>query len=127
MKQTRAQKKAELQASSEAIIERLLDWEEKNPRPNMSVIEDELLQLRKQFGVALKRVVIEGQEARQPVVSPTCGQCGQTMRDKGKKAKDVVRRLGEVAVERGHYYCNDCKSGLGPKGTPPRPATGIEQ
>jgi hypothetical protein len=123
MKTTRAQKKAELQASSEAIIERLLDWEERNPAPNLTAIEDELLQLRKQFGVAMMQVIIEGQEARQPVANPVCEECGKGMRAKGQKARDVVSRLGELAVERGHYYCKDCASGL----FPPRPTTGIGQ
>ena len=33
MKKSRSQKKAELQEASEKLIERLLDWEEKNERP----------------------------------------------------------------------------------------------
>jgi hypothetical protein len=123
MKTTRAQKKAELQASSEAIIERLLEWEERNQAPNLTALEDELLDLRKQFGVAMLQVVIEGQEARQPVMNPVCEGCGQAMRPKGKKGRDVVSRLGELEVKRSHYYCKDCASGL----FPPRPATGLGQ
>ncbi len=119
MKPTRTQKKAELQASSEAIIERLLDWEEGNQAPNLTVIEDELLALRKQFGVAMLQVVLEGQAARQPVANPVCEACGQVVRYKGQKVRDVVSRLGELEVERGHYYCKDCASGL----FPPRRAT----
>ena len=114
MKTTRAQKKAELQASSEEIIECLLDWEEQNQAAKLTAIEEEILQLRKQFGVEMLRVVIEGDEARQPVANPTCKGCGQAMRYKGKKARDVVSRVGEVAIERGHYYCKDCASGFFP-------------
>ena len=121
MKTTRAQKKAKLQARSEEIIERLLEWEERNLAPNLTAIEDELLQLRKQFGVEMLRVVIEEQEARQPMANPLCAGCGKGMRYKGEKVRDVVSRLGELEMARGHYYCKDCASGL----FPPRPATGI--
>lgn len=123
MKTTRAQKKAELQASSEEIIERLLDWEEQNGAAKLTAIEEEILQLRKQFGVEMLRVVIEGDEAREPVLNPACKGCGQAMRYKGKKARDVVSRVGEVEIERGHYYCKDCASGF----FPPGPTTRIGQ
>ncbi len=123
MKTTRAQKKAELQASSEEIIERLLDWEERNGAAKLTAIEEEILQLRKQFGEEMLRVVIEGDEAREPVLNPACKGCGQAMRYKGKKARDVVSRVGEVEIERGHYYCKDCASGF----FPPGPTTRIGQ
>ena len=116
MQPTRAQKKKQLQASSEELIERLLDWEEKNPAPTLLAIEEEILQIRKQFGSELLKVVVEGQESRQPVVTPRCAQCGQPMRYKGAKKKEVVSRVGEVAIERGHYYCKACQSGLFPPG-----------
>lgn len=114
MKQTRAQKKRQLQASSEALIERMLEWEEKNPRANLLAIEEEILQLRKQFGSELMKVVVEGQEARQLAEEPSCQGCGKKMRYKGEKKKEVVSRVGEVAIERGHYYCKDCASGFFP-------------
>jgi hypothetical protein len=123
MQTTRAQKKAELAARSEEIIERLLDWEERNGAPKLTAIEDEILQLRKEFGEEMLRVVMEGEEANQPVLNPACKGCGKELRYKGRKVREVVSRVGEVAVERGYYYCQDCASGL----FPPRPPTRIEQ
>lgn len=114
MQTTRTQKKQALQASSEALIERLLDWEEKNGAPTLEAIEEEILQLRKQFGSELLKVIVEGQESRQPVMAPACEQCGQPMRYKGAKKKEVVSRVGEFAIERGHYYCQACQQGLFP-------------
>lgn len=119
MKLTRAQKRAKLQAASEALIERMLDWDELNERPKLTEIEDEVLAMRQQFGEEVAGVLLEGQASRQPVENPTCEQCGQAMRYKGQKRKDVESRLGGMAVERGYYYCTNCASGF----FPPRPTT----
>lgn len=119
MKQTRAQKRAKLQAKAEAIIEALLDWEEENAAPKFREIEAEVLKLRQQFGEALVSAVVEGEEARQPAETPKCPSCGKAMRYKGQKERAVESWLGGLKVERGHYYCDRCQSGL----FPPRPAT----
>jgi hypothetical protein len=119
MKLTRAQKRAKLEASAAVLIEQMLDWDEKNVRPNLTQIEDEVLKLRQQFGEEMAGVILEGQEARQPVENPLCPQCGKPMRAKGEKRKDVESRLGGMKVERGYYYCPDCASGF----FPPRPTT----
>jgi DNA repair exonuclease SbcCD ATPase subunit len=116
MKQTRAQKKAKMQAAAEALIEQLLDWDEQNTRPNMTAIEDELLKVRQQFGKELAEIVVEGQENRQLVENAVCPTCGKPMRYKGEKHKAVGSRLGGVEIERGYYYCNACKSGSFPPG-----------
>lgn len=116
MKQTRAQKKAKLQAAAEKLIEQLLDWDEENARPNLTAIEDKVLKLRQQFGEEMADVMVAGQEARQPVENVLCPQCGKTMRYKGQKRKDVASRLGAIEVERGYYYCAACASGSFPPG-----------
>jgi hypothetical protein len=119
MKQTRAQKRAKLQAKVEDLVEALLDWEEENAAPTFAQIEAEVLKLRQRFGEALVSVVVAGQEARQPAEPPTCPSCSQRMEYKGQKGRAVGSWLGGLQVERGNYYCGRCKSGL----FPPRPAT----
>jgi DNA repair exonuclease SbcCD ATPase subunit len=111
MKQTRAQKKAKLQAAAEELIERLLDWDEQNARPNLTAIEDEVLKLRQQFGQEMAEVLVAGQESRQFVGNPPCPRCGKPMRYKGQKHKAVESRLGGIEIERGYYYCSACTSG----------------
>lgn len=101
MKKSRSQKKTELQEASEQLIERLLDWEEKNEGPNLSKMEEEILLLRKAFGEAMLRVAIEGQESRQPVEPVKCVSCGGKMSNKGGKERDLSSRLGELEIERG--------------------------
>lgn len=116
MKKSRSQKKAELQEASEKLIERLLDWEEKHERPNLSVMEEEILSIRKAFGEEMLRVAIEGQESRQPVAQIKCAGCGRKLSNKGGKERALASRLGELAIERGYYYCPHCKAGVFPPG-----------
>ena len=118
MKQTRAQKKAKLQAAAERLIEQMLDWDEQNARPNLTAIEDEVLKLRQQFGQEVADVMVEGQEARQPIENVLCPQCGKAMRYKGQKRKEVESWLGGIEVERGYYYCAACESGSFPPRRP---------
>lgn len=114
MKKSRSQKKTEMQTASEKLIERLLDWEEKNERPNLTMLEEEILAIRKAFGEEVLRVVISGQENRQPVETLRCKGCGGTLRNKGEKERDLASRLGDLAIERGYYYCPHCKAGIFP-------------
>ena len=115
MKRSRAQKKAELLAEAEALIESVLDWDERTSRPNLRQIEDEVLHLRQRFGQRLTKTVIEDQDARQPA-APACPTCGAQLRYKGQKEPHLESRLGTLAVERGDYYCARCQGG----GFPPR-------
>lgn len=118
MKLTSAQKAEKMRAVAEEVIARMLKWEEENDAPNLTQIEDEVLALRQRFGEELVAVLVAGQEARQPVEVPKCEQCGREMTDKGRKARTVESRAGEVAMKRGYYYCAHCGSGLFPPGPP---------
>lgn len=113
---TRAQKRAKLAEAAEEAIERLLDWDEENPRPNLTQIEDIVLALRQRLGREFASVVMEGQEAQQPAQAPLCPRCGEAMRNKGRKGKAVESRLGGLQIERGYYYCPHCESGVFPPG-----------
>jgi hypothetical protein len=116
MRHTRSRKKAVLMAEAEAIIETYLNWEEQASAPKLSEIEDVVLKLRHQMGQRMVEVALADQEARQPAVAPTCPRCGGEMRYKGQKETVVESRAGELNIERGHYYCAPCESGLFPPG-----------
>jgi hypothetical protein len=111
MQRTRAHKKAKLEAAASALIEELLDWDEQNAQPNLTQIEDAVLELRRRFGQEMALALVAGQVARRPVEAPVCEQCGQPMRYKGEKQKDVESRVGGLEVARGYYHCSDCASG----------------
>ncbi len=116
MKHTREQKRAKLLAEAQAVIEEFLDWEEQAVTPKLTDIEDEVLELRERFGRRLAEVAMADQAARQPVAAPACPSCGQPMRYKGQKRLEAESRVGVLSIDRGHYYCARCHSGLFPPG-----------
>jgi hypothetical protein len=113
---TRAQKEAKLAKAAQEAIQQLLEWDEKNPRPNLTQIEDIVLAVRQRLGQELASVVMEGQEAQQPAQLPLCPTCGEAMRYKGRKGKALESRVGGLEMERGYYHCAHCESGLFPPG-----------
>ena len=116
MKKEQKKVKAELMTEAEELIDELLEWDEKNPKPTLTQIEDVVLKLRKQMSERMTEAIIEGQEAKGPVPGPSCPQCGEEMRFKGQKRNRVESRAGEVQLERGHYYCEECGRGFFPPG-----------
>jgi hypothetical protein len=116
MRYTREQKRAKLVAVAEAAIEQFLDWEEQADKPNLTAIEDEVLGVRERFGQGLAEVAMADQAAKQPVSAPACPSCGQLLRYKGQKGQEVESRVGLLSIDRGHYYCARCHSGLFPPG-----------
>jgi NADH pyrophosphatase NudC (nudix superfamily) len=114
MKRTREQKREALLKAAQAMIEELLDWEERTERPNLTQIENRVAQLRQQLGQRMAEMVIADQDAAQPAEAPICPGCGERMRYKGQKRKTVESRLGTLAIERGYYHCSRCKKRIFP-------------
>lgn len=116
MKLTREQKKAKLMARLEKAVEELLDWEEQTEKPNLTQIEDIVLKLRKQVGEEMADEVLTELGGQAPVPGPACPECGREMRYKGRHAKQLESRAGEMEYERGYYACPDCDEGFFPPG-----------
>lgn len=121
MKKTRKELEAELEERSKQVIRELLDWNDSHNKPDLTQIEDIVLELREKLSKAMVDSVVENQEQVQPV-EMRCPKCGGVMRYKGRKGKVVESRVGEVELDRGHYYCEQCKEGIFPPGS----ATGVE-
>ncbi len=117
---TRAEQKARLLAEAEKLIEQALDWTDLTERPNLTQIETIVLELRRQFGKTLAENMIAAQATAQPVQAPLWPQCGQVVQSKGGKGKTVVSQMGDVELERTHYYCPTCERGLFPPRRPTR-------
>ncbi len=113
-KKTRAEKKAELMAQAEAVVNELLDWTEQTKDPTLTEIEDVVLKLRQRLGQRLTETALEAQENGAPLQLPACPQCHRPMQPKGSKTKKVVTATGEVDVIRSYFYCPHCAQGLFP-------------
>jgi hypothetical protein len=116
MKADRAARKAAMMAEAEHQIERMLDWEEGTNRPTLSDIEAEVLTARQEFGEVVTETLIGGQAEKRPVPGPKCEGCGQELQYKDTKGTTVGSQVGEIRVERGYYYCAECKQGFFPPG-----------
>ena len=117
MKRTREQKQVELMAATKATIDELLDWNERSEAPTLTQIEEVILKLRRQIGERMAEVVVEDQEMRRPVPGPKCPRCDQEMGYKGMKETGVESWLGILELERGYFYCHDCREGVFPPGS----------
>lgn len=118
MKRKRAAVKAELLHKAELLIDELLDWNEQAQAPNLTQIEEIVLKLRKQLGEQMALSVIETQENQHPSPGPRCPTCQCEMHYKAVKANTVDSRVGTLPLQRGYYYCETCRTGLFPPGSP---------
>jgi DNA repair exonuclease SbcCD ATPase subunit len=113
---SRAEQKARLMAKAEKLIDELLEWDEQTKRPNLTQIEDKVLELRKRMSAAMAETVLEGQGGKEPVPGPKCPKCGKEMRYKGGHRNQVESRAGRLEVERGYSWCPECEQGVFPPG-----------
>jgi uncharacterized protein with PIN domain len=117
MKKSREQLKAEYMAEAEEMYDELMAWDEENQEPDLTQIEDMVLKLRKRFGEQIAEKVIMRQEQRQPAERVRCPRCEGELEAKGMKANQVETRIGNLKMERGYYYCLQCKQGFFPPGS----------
>ena len=120
MPQNKEELKARLMAEAEAAIDKLLSGASEKEELHLSDIERLSRaagqRMMERFTVGLVEVEAEKEESRD------CPECGQRMRYKGRKKRDLVAETGEVQIERAYYYCPNCGKGF----FPPRPTMGVE-
>ena len=117
MKKSREQLKAAFMVEAEELFDELMDWNDQTQAPDLTQIEEKVLELRKRFGEQMAQQVILRQEARQPAARVLCPGCGGEMVPKGEKDNQIETRFGDLKIARGHYYCPSCKQGLFPPGS----------
>lgn len=99
------------------VVEELLDWHEESSSPNLVEMEEAVLRLRKRMSVRMMELLVEEQETVRLPESPLCEECGKRMTYKGEKSRGVGSWVGELRIERSHYYCPRCKAGVFPPGS----------
>ncbi|MBI5649432.1 MAG: hypothetical protein HZC40_03135 [Chloroflexi bacterium] len=121
-KPTRAEMKTQLLAQAEATIDQFLDWVEQTEHPNLTQIEEAVLEFRRQVGQTMADTALKAQATVHPVPSPRCPTCQREMHFKDTKAKTLTSRVSDLKLKRSYYYCVHCQQGL----FPPRPTiTGL--
>jgi hydrogenase maturation factor len=116
MSKSKEEVRARLKAKADQIIEEYMEWESSHPRPDLMQIEEIALKLRKEFGREMAQMAVEEQNERTPAPGPNCPKCGREMHYKGKKETQVESRAGALKIERGYYYCPECKESIFPPG-----------
>lgn len=59
---------------AEAIFDELMRWDERTPEPDVTQIEEVVMELRKRIGEQMAQAVLARQESRQPAERVTCWQ-----------------------------------------------------
>lgn len=116
MKTSQDKLKAEFLAEAEALFDQLMAWDEQTAEPDLTQIEEMVLQLRQRLGEQLTQAVVARQEKRQPAEKMICPQCQGEAEPKGQKRHRVESRVGSVQLERSYYYCPRCRQGFFPPG-----------
>ena len=85
---SRRERKEKLMEVAEEQIEKLLDWMESTEAPNLEMIEETVINIRKRISEEMTETVIENQANVNPIPEPACSKCEKRMRRKGKKKRD---------------------------------------
>ena len=112
--------KARMMAEAEEAIDGMLAEKSKRQKLQLGEIERMVREAGQQVMERFTNEMVS--EEAQGEESNICPECGQEMRYKGRKARDLVTETGEVRMERAYYYCPRCQKGV----FPPRPTLETE-
>jgi uncharacterized protein with PIN domain len=104
-----------LRAATDAAIAKVLAERKLPAEASLADIERVALEAGHQIEQAIAAALAQASAAELPAW-PNCPQCGQKMKNKGKRARRIVTEAGEVEVERPYYYCATCHQGFFPPG-----------
>jgi ribosomal protein S27AE len=121
MSPDREQLKAQMMAEAEAAIDRVLAEVSEEEDLQLSDIERVVRAAGQRVMKAFTGRLVETEARRKD--NRACPQCGQRMRYKDRKGRNLVTETGEVRLKRAYYYCPSCRKGV----FPPRPTMGAEQ
>ena len=107
--------KDEMLEEVEAIVEKLVAERGSEEDITLSEIEEAVLKAGQKIEAKLTAHLVRANE--QNIKQPDeCPGCGGKLRNKGKRAKEVVTKTGEVTINRSYYYCELCEKGIFPPG-----------
>ncbi len=106
---------ARLMAKAKAAIAKALAERKAPAQATLADIERVARGAGQQIEQAMATALAEESAAELPPW-PKCPQCGQKMKNKGKRQRRIVTEAGEVEVARTYYHCAACGQGLFPPG-----------
>src|SRR5689334_14664842 len=103
---------ARLVAEAQEAIKRMLAERDEQESLTISDIE----RLARTVGQTMMQDISQElvSEESQRNAGRECPKCGQKMRDKGKKGRNIITETGTIWVERSYYYCERCREGIFP-------------
>jgi hypothetical protein len=116
MSETEAELKARLHAVAEAAIAQVLSERKLPADASLADIERAARRAGQQIEQAIAGALAQASAAALPAW-PNCPQCGQKMKNKGKRRRRIVTEAGEIDVERSYYHCAACGQGIFPPGS----------
>jgi tRNA(Ile2) C34 agmatinyltransferase TiaS len=115
MSKNDAELETHLRAKAETAIAKALAGRALPAEASLADIERVALQAGREIEQAIAQALAEESAAELPAW-PTCPQCGQKLKSKGKRRRRIATEAGEVEVERIYYHCAACGQGLSPPG-----------
>jgi len=106
--------KAQMMAAAEEAIDELVRKTEAKEHLTLSEIEELVRTAGEAVMTRLTGQLVEAEA--QEDESANCPECGEPMRYKGKRGRNLITETGEVRVERAYYYCPACRRGVFPPG-----------
>ena len=95
--------KAQMMAEAEEAIDKLLAGAGEKENLMLSDIEQLVRTAGQRVMKGFTQDLVEAEAEEES--TNICPECGQKMRYKGRKARDLAPETGEVRLERAHSYC----------------------
>ena len=107
--------KARMMAEAEEVIDNLLAGTGEKEHLMLSDIEGLVRAAGQRMMEQLTQDLVEAEAEVEEI--GICPECGQKMRYKGEKARNLITETGEVSLKRAHFYCPRCRKGVFPPGS----------
>jgi hypothetical protein len=102
-----------------AVAQEVAAWRRAHPRATLTEIELAVEAVVSRLQGRLVEDLANGVGAEPAVERPTCPDCGQPMRPRGRQKREVLvaRRATPLPLEREYWGCSSCGTGLFPPGS----------
>jgi transposase-like protein len=115
MSQSKATLKARMMREAETLIDQMLATKKPADQIMLSEIERAAVDLGNQFREAVAEELAADSQ-RETSVIPRCPSCGEPMKFKGYRTRQLETEAGGMELKRAYYYCAPCRQGIFPPG-----------